>query len=281
MSEYESFDPLEEERNMERKEMKLLAQRLLRTAFEGVLEGENLERRLSMIEETRFFSPEEFASRVEEHPEEADADGIMHMEVVGREVRRFAIVKEGTRAETLHTLLHEGTHLMAPESHVVTDYMREADDQVHSVYLGALRYDRVIKTGEVDPLSVRFDRVQARHLFWESITDWHADELLRDELSETERDEIATGGYIERHYIEHLINTVLERGAFIEAIRKAYATGSEDPFYWEMQRISGRKDDAFYEELLNVLSMPLNDDTWEQRLDAWMATVKKYLSTKL
>lgn len=260
----------------ERSEMKKLIEGLLRVAFAEVLPPEDLNRRLKAIADTRFVSEQDFVRLAEEHPNEADADGIMRTEVYGQNVRRYAVVKQSvSRAETLHTFAHEATHLMAPESNRVADPMRESEDeQVYAVYLGPLLHYRFVHSGEVDPISVRFDRPAQRALFWEAVTDWQADDVLRGELSSEEKQEIATGGYIERHYIAYLIDRAPDRERIIHAIRKAYATGEEDPFIFALRKMTDRQDDALYERLLDVLQMDPND--WEARVEKWMGTVNEY-----
>ena len=107
-------------------------------SFADVLPPEDLERRLETISDTQFVSAQDFERLTEQYPNEADADGVMRIEVHGQNVRRYAVVKQtALRADTLHTFAYEATHLMAPESNRVADPMREGEDeQVYSVYLG-------------------------------------------------------------------------------------------------------------------------------------------------
>lgn len=260
----------------ERSEMTGLARRLMSEAFADILPPEELEARLQTIADTKYVSEQELERLAAEHPNEADADGIMRVELVGMWTRRYAVVKHGaSRAETLHTLAHESTHLMAPNGNRVQDWMREEDEQTYSVFLGPLRSERFIKDGKIDRMSIMFARPALRVLFWEAVTDWHADEVLRDTLSEDEKNETDLSGYLERQYIGHLVDQVPDREAFVKAIRTAYAEGSEDPFRIAMEKVSGRKDDQFYDELLDVLK--IKPENWEERIVAWMATVKKYV----
>lgn len=181
---------------VERSEMKQLAERLLRSAFADVLPPEDLERRLQTISDTQFVLEKDFERLAQQYPNEVDAAGVMRVEVHGQDVRRYAVVKQtDSRADTLHTLAHEATHLMAPESHRVFNPMDEGEDeQVYSVYIGPLCHDRFVHNGKVDPMSIYFDKPAQRALFWEAVTDWHADEVLRDVLSDEEKKEVETGG---------------------------------------------------------------------------------------
>ncbi|MEK7620717.1 MAG: hypothetical protein AAB413_05805 [Patescibacteria group bacterium] len=257
-------------------EMKLQVMKQLRVAFADVLPPEDLERRLETISDTQFVSAQDFERLTEQYPNEADADGVMRIEVHGQNVRRYAVVKQtASRADTLHTFAHEATHLMAPESNRVADPMREGEDeQVYSVYLGPLRHERFVYNGKVDPMSVYFDKPKQRALFWEAVTDWHADEMLGDVLSDDEKKEVETGGYLERHYISYLIDHAPDREQIIREIRQAYATGEEGTFIFALRELTNRRDDNFYEELLDVLKLDPTD--WETRIDKWMETVNKY-----
>ncbi len=266
----------------ERTEMKQLAHRLLREAFVDVLPSEDFDRRLAQLNDTRFVSDEEYNQLVQEHPDEADAEGIMRVEVQGKNVRRYAVVRQrASRAENLHTLMHEGTHLMAPESHLVFDPMRDEEDQVYSVYLGAVRADRFVRTGEVDPLSIPWDRPKGRGLFWEAFTDWNALEVLADQLTPAEQEGLSTSGYVERHYLAYLVDHVPNRAELVRALREANVQGSEDPLRRYFYALTGQNDDTMYEELLDVLAIPMDEDNWERRSEAWMAVVDKYVGTKI
>ncbi len=262
----------------ERVEFKKTAERTLRGLFADVLPSEVLESRLSVLRKTVFVTRQELDRMGEENPKEDGADGLIRYQVDGHEVRRSAVVlHSASRAETLHTLLHEGSHLMAPESYVAVDYMRDEDEQVYSVYLGPLRHSRFVKTGEVDPLSVDFRHKPAqRALFWEAVTDWLADEALKDILTEKEKEEVSTSGYLERHYIQYLVDHAPDRPTLVRAVNEAYATGSEDPFRLAMEKLSGTKDDVFYEELLDVLKIGI--DRWEERIEKWMEVVDTYFA---
>ncbi len=282
MSERRSPELMEMQRiEAERSEMKRTTERLLREAFTGILSEEELEHRLKAVADTVFVNEQDFDRLLEEHPDEADAAGVMRVEVKDGKIRRYAVVKQATRAEQLHSLAHETTHLMAPDSYFVTKIWQDDDaDKTYSVYIGPLRHERFVENGKVDPLSMELaDRKpRQRILFWEAVTDWHADELLRNELTDEEKEEIETTGYLERQYISYLIDQSPDREELIKAIRTTYAEGNEDPFRWALHKITDRKDDQMYEALLDVLKIPL--EQWEERVDLWMGVVQKYFSTK-
>lgn len=260
----------------ERSQMLKTVSRLSREAFIGILPQGDLEQRLEEILKIQFLSEKEFGLLAQQNSMYLDADGVIMYEVNGQDVRRYAVVKQtDSRADTLHTLAHEVTHLMAPESHRVTDPTREGEDeQVFSVYSGPLRYERFVHNGKVDPMSVIFDRPKQRALFWEAVTDWHADEMLIDTLTDEEKKKVETGGYFERHYIAFLVDHASDREEIIRAIRRAYATGDESPFIFALEKLTGRQDNHLYEELLDVLKLDPND--WQTRIEKWIETVKRY-----
>lgn len=261
----------------ERSEMKRIVMRALREAFTGILAAEVLDERIRVIDDTQFLTEEEFAEAARQHPNEAEADGIMRVEVNQGIVRRYAVVKHTTRAATLHTLAHEATHLLAPESNVVFNPMRENEGvQVYSVYLGPLWHNRFVVNGEPDPQSIYFDKPAQRALFWEAVTDWNADDVVKDEFDDREKEEVKTSGYVERHYIAYLVDHAPDRDQMVQALRLGLTSGSEDEFRWALQKITRRADDQLYEDLLDVLGHEEAD--WEGRVDLWMQTVNSYFS---
>ena len=261
----------------ERSELRQKTERLLRDGFGDVLSVDQLELRLEDVRRMKIVDEVEYERLQTERPNMPDTDGFIILEKNGDRLDQTPVVKDSeSRADKIRTAMHEAVHVMAPTPVLIANPGEDPSTWNYSSYLGAISFERYSNTLEVDTLSIIDTKPVQRGLFWEAITDWLTDEMLKDELTDEEKEEVDTGGYIERHYIHYLVNKVSDRSAFVLAIKKAYTEGNEDQFRWHLHELTGRSDDAMYNELLDVLAMDFKKD-WEARVDAWMEVVSKYL----
>jgi hypothetical protein len=266
----------------ERSEIRAQVEQCLRESFAGVLEEDELERRLEEVRNMKIVGENEFARlwSMNNHTDDGGCEGFIVIDVgVADRVTQYPIVMDvGLKAETLHIATHEGVHLMAPRPNVVADPMEEDSSEWKiSSALGALYFERDRKTLKPDWQSIMFTKPKERTLFWEAMTDWLADDILKDVLADDEKQKLETTGYVEKLYIHHLISRLPNKDAFRLAVRQAYADGNEDVFRGYLQKLTGRTDDAMYEELLDVLKIDFMTQ-WKERMDAWMRVVAKYLA---
>ncbi|MDP2631382.1 MAG: hypothetical protein Q8P30_01270 [Candidatus Uhrbacteria bacterium] len=255
----------------ERSEFTAIVRRTVKEFFSDVLSDDEVSRRLTEMRAVEFLTQEQMEEVAQKNPKEAGADGFIRYEVSANSVSKYPVVLHSeSRAETLHTLAHEATHLISPESVFVTNPTKEPDKQTFSDYLGGIEFERDRLTKEVDPMSVIYDNPRGRALFWESITDWIAQSCLDEVLSQEEKDEIATGGYFERHWIDYLVNESTDRDGLIRAIKESYATGYEDPLIIWFREHSQTHDDEMYNALISIINRPRTE---EDRVDDWMSVV--------
>lgn len=255
---------------VERAEYKAIVRRALTDLFQDVLGESELEQRLAMVDEVTFVTRAQMDAIAKNNPREAGADGLIQYDVSDTGVRRIPVVLHtASRVATLHTLLHEVTHLMTPKSVIVSNPIAEVSEGTFSDYLGALWFQRDIQTKEIDFMSLTPD-APSRFLFWEAVTDWLAETGLGNEITEQEREEIATSGYFERHWIDYLLRQSPDPSALIKAIKESYTTGTEDPFRWCLHEQIGINNDDFYDELLKITGRKRTDET---RVDDWISTV--------
>jgi len=270
MSEYRPDRALQESIEAERAELKVIARRVLTRLFQDALEVDELEKRLAFVDQVHFVTQAQMDAIAENNPQDAGADGLIQYEVSESGVRRIPVVLHApSRAETLHTLVHEGTHLMTPEPALVINPMAEPGEETFSDHLGGLRLDRNRITKQLDPMSIDID-TPSRFLFWEAITDFLSEFGLVDEMSDEEQEEIETSGYFERYWIGYLVRKSPDPSGLIEAIQMSYVTGSEDPLRWCLQKQIGVQNDLFYDGLLRIIGRDRMD---EKRVDDWMKVV--------
>ena len=272
MSEYNPERARQERIEAERTEYKAIAMRVLTDLFVDVLDKGELEKRLALVDGVKFVTQSQMDVLAKENPTEAGADGLIQYEVGKTSVRRIPIVlHSSSRADTLHTLMHEATHLMTPDSTFVHDPMAEPGEENFNDYLGGLHFERNRRTKEVDLLASRVDEDTASHaLFWEATTDWIAEFGLIDDLTDLEKEEIGTAGYFERHWIGYLIRKSPNPSELLQAVKESYVTGNEDPLRWCLHRQLNTQDDKFFDELLKIIGRDRMD---EKRVDDWIQTV--------
>ncbi len=255
-------------------EYKEIVQHTLRDVFSNVLDSAELERRLKLIDKVEFVTPEQMEKIAKTNPKDAGASGLLRYEVTDTEVKRYpVVVLDPSRAETLHTLLHESVHLMSPESVPVFDPMREPEEQAFSDYVGAYRFDRLRSDKSFDHRSLLETTKQHNEhfMFWEVVTDWVATNT--DALTPEELQEIAHSSYFERDFIYYLVREYPDSDELIKALKESYVQGSEDPVRWFLQKLTDTKDDQMYDELLEIIGKPRQDTS---RVDDWMAVVDRY-----
>lgn len=270
MSEYNPERAQQERIEAERMEYKIISRRVLNDLFKDVLDARELERRLMLVDRVKFVTHDQMDVIAKSNPQDAGADGLIQYEVSESEVRRLPIVlHSSSRVETLHTLVHEGTHLMTPEPVLVTNIIAEPDEETFSDYVGGFRFERNRKTKQIDLMSIHKD-TPARFLFWESVTDWIAEFGLESEMSDQEKEELAMSGYFERHWIDYLMRKSPDAPGLIQAIKESYAAGSEDSLRWCLQKQLDVQDDHFYDALIKIIG---RDRTDEKRVDDWMQVV--------
>lgn len=261
----------------EKTEYKTIAQRELRDIFSDVLEGTELESRLQVIDNVQFVTPEQMDEIAKANPKDAGADGLIRYMVSETEVNRVPIVMMGqSRANNLHTLLHESVHLMSPKPALVTNPSKDPDEQTFSDYVGAYRFERFRGgTHSVDLDSVpsiqEVEYHNQRSLFWEAVTDWIAadDKVFSDE----ELKEIENSGYFERHMINYLWTQCPDEQGLFKALKESYVQGSEAPLHWFLQKLTGTQDNQMYDQLLEIMGRAKKDPT---RIEDWKAAVNNY-----
>lgn len=261
----------------EKAEYTKIVRQTLQDVFSDILDSAELEKRLQRINNVQFVTPEKMEEIAKSNPKDAGASGLIRYEVGETEVKRIPVVVTApSRAETLHTLLHESVHLMTPDPALTYDPMREPDEQYFSDYLGAYSFNRRRSDESVDHRSLLEtpQRHNERFMFWEAVTDWiaeHAGALKPEELTEIEE-----SGYFERHWIYYLVQQCPDRDGLIKAIKESYVQGNEDPLRWFLQKQTGTQDDQMYDELLHIMGKPRQDAS---RVDEWMSIVNKYFQT--
>ncbi len=263
-------------------EYKIIARRELRDIFSDVLESAELEKRLLDINNIQFVTPERMTEIAKTNPKDAGADGLMRLEVSETEVKRVPIVMMGSsRANTLHTLLHESVHLMTPKPVFVPhDPMRKLDMQTFYDYVGGYKFKRFRdETNSVDLSSVPsvFEEVEyhnQRFLFWEAVTDWIAadDKVFSDE----ELKEIENSGYFERHMINYLWAQCPDDQGLFRALKASCVQGSEDPLRLFLLKLKKTQDNQMYDQLLKIIGRTKKNHA---RIDDWKAVVNKYFQT--
>lgn len=266
----------------EKTEYKEIAQRELRDIFSDVLDSAELENRLKDIGNIQFVTPEQMDEIAKTNPKDAGADGLIRYEISDTEVKRVPIVMMGqSRANTLHTLLHESVHLMTPKpTFAPDDTMRNLDEQTFYDYTGGYRFQRFrggAHAVDLDSIPSVFEEIEyhnQRSLFWEAVTDWIAtdDKIFTDE----ELKEIENSGYFERHMVNYLWAQCPNDQGFFRALKESYVQGSEDPLLRFLQEQTGAKDNQMYEQLLNIIGREKKDAT---QLEDWKAVVNKYFKT--
>ena len=276
MSEYNPDHTQQEHIEVERTEYKTIARRVLRDLFENILEVPELEQKLTSFDDVKIVTRAQMDAIAANHPRDAGADGLIHYEVSDTEVRRSVVVLHSSSwAETLHTLTHEGVHLLSPEPGLVYDPMAEPGEEVFSDYVGALRFERSRQTKEIDPLSIQ-SAFNSSFLFWEAVTDWLAELALAEELTEPQLEEIADSGYFERHWIHYLVRKSPDTTELIHAIKESYTSGSTDSFRWCLQKQLRVQNDRLYDSLLHIMGRNRTD---EKRVDDWMTLVDSAFKT--
>lgn len=261
----------------ERMEYKKIVRDTLSNVFGDVLDGAELNKRLQAVDNVQFITPEQMEEIAKTNPKDAGASGLIRYEVGETEVRRIPVVTTApSRAETLHTLLHESVHLMTPPSVPVFDLMRDEDEQYFSDHVGAYRFNRLRSDKSLDHRSLleTIQRHNERFMFWEAVTDWVATET--DALTEDELKEIEESGYFERHWIYYLVKQCPNSDGLIKAIKESYVQGNEDPLRWFLQSQTGTQDDQMYDELLHIMSKSRKDASC---VDEWMSAVNRYFQT--
>lgn len=249
----------------------------LHGVFGDVLDSTELDKRLQAIDNVQFVSPEQMEEIAKANPKDAGASGLIRYEVGETEVKRIPVVITApSRAETLHTLLHESVHLMTPPSVPVYDPMREDDEQYFSDYVGAYCFNRLRSDKSLDHRSLLEtpQRHNERFMFWEAVTDWIATET--DALTSEELKEIEESGYFERHWIYYLVKQCPDGDGLIKAIKESYVQGNEDPLRWFLQSQTGTQGDQMYDELLRIIGKPRQDSG---RVDEWMSAVNRNFQT--
>lgn len=263
----------------EQTEYKKIVRETLQDIFGDVLDGAELEKRLQQINDVQFVTPEQMDEIAKNNPKDAGASGLIRYEIGETEVKRIPIVMtEPSRAETLHTLLHESVHLMTPPPVPVYDPMRENDKQYFSDYIGAYSFNRLKSDKSLDHMS--FLETVQRHnelfIFWEAVTDWIATEsgaLTNEELKEVEE-----SGYFERHWIYYLVKQCSNGDILTKAIKESYVQGNDDSLRRFLQIQTGTEDDRMYDELLHIIGKSRKKDAIHV-VDEWMSVVNKYFQT--
>jgi len=262
----------------EKAEYKKIVRQTFQDVFGDVLDSTELEKKLKHIDDVRFVTPGQMEEIAKANPKDAGALGLIRYEVSDTEVKRYPIVMIGTsRAETLHTLLHESTHLMSPEPDFTTHPMRKLDEQTFTDYVGAYKFQRFTggdKSVDLDSVPSVFGETEyhnQRFMFWEAVTDWIAadDKVFSDE----ELKEIENSGYFERHLINYLWAQCPDDQGLFRALRESYVQGSEAPLHWFLQKLTETQDNQMYDQLLEIMGRIKKDHT---QVDDWKAVVNKY-----
>lgn len=261
----------------EKVEYKKIVRKTLQDVFGDVLDSAELEKRLSCIGNVVFVTAEQMDEIAKSNPKDAGASGLIRYEVGETEVRRIPVVMTTpSRAETLHTLLHESVHLMTPPSVPVFDPMREDDEQYFSDYVGAYRFNRLKSDKTLDHRSLleTTQRHNEHFMFWEAVTDWIAadDKIFNDE----ELKEIENSGYFERHMINYLWAQCPDDQGLFRSLRESYVQDSEDQLRWFLQKQTGTQDDQMFDQLLSIMGRKKKDST---QVEDWKTVVNKYFKT--
>lgn len=258
----------------EKTEYKKVVRQTLQDVFSDVLDNTELEKRLSLIDSVEFVTPEQMEEIAKANPKDAGAAGLIRYEVSDTEVKRIPVVMiDPSRAETLHTLLHESVHLMSPPSVPVFDPMREPDDQTFSDYLGAYRFERLRSDKSLDHQSLleTTKRHNERFMFWEAVTDWMAADA--GALNIQELKEIEESGYFERHWIRYAVQQCPDVDGLVKALKESYVYGDEGYLIGFLRNQTGTQDDQMYDELLRIIGEARREPG---RVDDWMTAVNKY-----
>jgi hypothetical protein len=253
------------------------AEKLLVLAFSEVLPPEEATRRALKIRETKILTPTEFRKMRKKGSLDYDSEGFLEIDINQRGIvsRRAVVKRRSSQVSFLSTVLHEGIHLMSPDGNLIagSNFSQNPEDWNFSSFLGAVRYERGRKTKAVDPLSI-YENPRGRALFWEGATDWLASEILSPSLTPRQRKQLEKEGYVlEKIYFQFLADRVPDREEFIKKIKEAYVKGEEDIFRWYLHEITGRQDDSFYDELLDIFKMP--NEEWETKIEKLMAAVDR------
>ena len=247
----------------------------LKDEFSGVLDAEELDRRLSELRNCKLVSAKKF-EKLSKDQQELDGNAFISYQVEGEKIHSIPILSPHSEAILLwNTILHEGTHLVAKPPHTIHDW----EDNFNYVrYLGPLRFEHNGNTGKLD-LSYESSDVTtmtAKSLFWEGVTDLNAlRHSLPDAKNDRERQVLYEWGYVEKHYIEYLISKAAEPEKLRTAIKKSYVSGDEQAFIAELGVQFNRDGLEMYQDLLNVLKEPLSDENYERRVEKWKAIVDK------
>lgn len=269
---------------LERREILEKAERLLVSAFSDVLPPEEAVSRASKICETKILTPIEFRRMRRRGNLDYDSEGFLEIDISEKGIvsRRAVVKRRSSPASFLSTILHEGIHLMSPDGNLIagSNFSTSPEDWNFSSFLGAIRYERDRKTKAVDPMSTfRIKNLKGRALFWEGATDWLAGEILSPSLTSRQRKQLEKEGYaLEKIYFQVLAGRVPDRGQFVRKVKEAYVKGEEDVFRWYLHEVTGRQDDSFYDELLEIFKLP--NEEWEQKIDKLLAAIDRFLPKK-
>lgn len=258
----------------EKTEYKKVVRQTLQDVFSDVLDSTELEKRLNLIDSVEFVTPEQMEEIAKANPKDAGATGLIRYEVSDTEVKRIPVVMiDPSRAETLHTLLHESVHLMSPLSVPVFDPMRELDDRYFSDYVGAYRFNRLMSDKSLDHRSLleTAKRHNERFMFWEAVTDWMAADA--GALNAKELEEIEETGYFERHWIRYAVQQCPDVSGLVKALKESYVQGDEGYLIGFLRNQTGTQDDQMYNELLRIIGEARREPG---RIDDWMTAVNKY-----
>ncbi|HBR80139.1 TPA: hypothetical protein DEA21_00585 [Candidatus Uhrbacteria bacterium] len=262
----------------EKIEYKTIARREIREIFSDVLESTELEKRLQEIDNVRLVTPEQMDEIAKTNLKDAGAEGLIRYEIKGAKVRRVPIVMMGhSRANTLHTFLHESVHLMSPPALLSPlNHLLEPDEQTFSDFVGGYMFERLVADNSLDYSKI-LGTVQDHNqqmLFWEAITDWLAadDKVFNDE----ELKEIENSGYFERHMINYLWEQCPDSQVFFRALKESYVQGDATPLKRFLQKITETQDDQMYDQMLEIMGRGKKDST---QISDWKAMVKKYFKT--
>ncbi len=246
------------------------------------LDSATVSRRLAGLRDAEVLSQGEIVRRVEELYGIAlprDRVGGLLVTRNDEALSRVALL-EPTDSEVvgLHTALHEGIHLLGPDSYIGVDpmwgrYRRESLGPISKTFY--LKEDR-LEPGELPD--------EGERVFWESATDHLAAEKCYEKYGFDGVEEALAShgiGFIQRHWIEFLIDKYPDSEGLKRMMKKALYVGDDGEFFEALRNCSDNQGVAFYYVLTDLMKQGeerLNSGDLEgyyTALDTWMRVISE------
>lgn len=219
------------------------------------LDRQTANSRLQSLRNAQVLKPEELANAVEKatglHLPQDQVGGIIIPDGPDMLGKRVLLEETDSGVEAYHTAVHEGIHLLGPDSVASNDIIR---GRVVSRSLGPMstvwhldKEGKVIYTTAIN---------EDEKLFWEAATDLVAAEKTATKFGQEETDILVTEkglGFIQRYWLKYLTNQHPNPSELLSAMKKALYQGDILDFY---RILGGRLDGPyvpFYHTLVGIM----------------------------